>query len=140
MSTDQGQTVHEGRLGCAIPGRCWHWNLPAISKVTSTDQRMTIHGRICTGVASRSVQKKTSIRSLPSGSPTSTYRRATGGNLGMYYRRRVREAPELFPLPPVPVHLYGFPWSIRVLCPALQAPLAFPLDGFGTACARGVHV
>src|SRR5262249_14114427 len=62
----------------------------ASSQVTSTDQRMTTHAKICPGVACRSVPKNASIRSFLSGSHTMTKRIATGGNLGVYHKA-VRE-------------------------------------------------
>jgi hypothetical protein len=52
-----------------VPSPTW---ARASSKVTSTDQRMTAHAKICTGVACRSVQKNASIRSFPWGSQTRT--------------------------------------------------------------------
>jgi hypothetical protein len=58
--------------------------------VTATDQRLTTHGKISTGVACRSVQNKASRRSGLSGSHTQTNRIATGGILGVYHKA-VRE-------------------------------------------------
>src|SRR4029434_10950128 len=65
------------------------------SNVTSRDQRMTTHSRICSGVACRSVQENASTRNWPSGADTSTYQRATGGSPGVYHRT-VREKTRSF--------------------------------------------
>ena len=72
--------------------RSYHWRwvssarcAQAFSKITWTDQRMTTHGRICSGVACGSVQKKASRPSFPAGSPTSTKRMSTGGKPRMYH-------------------------------------------------------
>jgi hypothetical protein len=58
----------------------------ASSNCTSTDQRLMTHCRIYTGEVWRSVQKKASICSFPSGSQTSTKRMSTGGSPAVYHR------------------------------------------------------
>jgi hypothetical protein len=55
------------------------------------------------------------------------------------FRLPYREDPQLFALATVPVHLDSLPGGIRTLCPALQAPLALSLGGFGAILAWGLR-
>ena len=64
---------------------------------------------------------------------------ATGGKRGVYHRAVREKTHSCFALAPVPVHFHGLPGGIGALRPALQAPLALPLQGFGAALARGLR-
>ena len=99
---------------------------------------MTIHGRLCTRVVSRSLHKKIAIRSVPSGSPTSTYQRATEGNLGVSYSAVIEKPQRCFRFPRTRPTL-GYPMEYPSALPSPAASLALPLHRFGTACARGLQ-
>src|SRR6516164_4234186 len=61
-----------------------------------------------------------------------------GGQPGSIPQGRAREDPELFALATVPRDFHGLPGRIAAPGPALQAPLALALEGFGTSFARGL--
>src|SRR5262249_16025994 len=107
------------------------------SDVTSSDQRMTTHSRICSGVACRSVQKNASMRRWPSGSVTSTYRIATEGNPGVYHRA-VREKTHSFLRWP-PYHVTSTVSQGVSLRPAQSCKLRWrlPLVGLGPRLLLG---
>lgn len=74
----------------------------ASAKVTSTDQRLTTHARMCAGVAARSGQRNAARRSWPAGSQTSTSRMATGGDPGVHPRAGWETTPSGLRWPPYP--------------------------------------
>ena len=109
----------------------------ASSHVTSTDQRLTTHARMCAGVACRSVQQKAASRSVPSGSPTSTERMSTGRKPRLYRNGRVGKAPQLLTLAAVPDHFAVFPGGIRAFSPACQRRWRVPCTGLGPRLPGG---
>jgi hypothetical protein len=87
------------------------------SKVTSTDQQMTTHGKISKGVACRSVQLKACIHAWRMGPPTNAEWMPTRGYLGVYHNS-VHEKTHNVPRgPPTPANALGASLR-RVLCRA----------------------
>src|SRR5206468_11683492 len=62
-----------------------------------------------------------------------------GGQPGSIPPGSAREDPQLFALATVPRDFHGLPGGIAARCPALQAPLALALGGFGTPFALGLR-
>ncbi len=109
----------------------------ASSKVTSTDQRMMTQCRICCGVAWRSIQKNASMRSLPSGSHTSTERISTGGKPGVHHSAVCEKTHRVLHCP-----LYQCPATVSQvvslrLAQACKLHWRFPFKGLGPRLPGG---